>query len=144
MVATFKEQRKQARLEAKKRFHNPFQVGDIMHHSWGYDQTNADFYQVVESKPASVVLKKIASKPVSEAGSSMSCHVMPVKDAFITSGTHALTRYSEHLTPENHTITKKVNFMVTKGDDPLQYFIPVPYGWCELWDGKPCYSSWYA
>ncbi len=43
---SFKEQRKQAKIEARSRFINPYKVGDILHHSWGYDQTNCDFYQV--------------------------------------------------------------------------------------------------
>jgi len=143
MVLSFKEQQKQAKLEARKQFQNPYKVGDILHHSWGYDQTNCDFYQVVEVKPASVVLKKIGSKTVPGSEGFMSDSRLPEKDAFVTEGCHALSKYSEQITPESPTITKKVSFYV-KEDGSLRYYIPVPYGWCDLWEGKPESCSWYA
>ena len=140
---SFKEQRKQAKQEARKIFQNPYKVGDILHHSWGYDQTNSDFYQVVEVKTASVVLRKIGAKTVEGSEGFMSESLMPEKDAFITKGSHALTKGDSHITPENPTITKKVGFYVND-DGSLRYYIPVPYGWCDLWEGKQEYSSWYA
>ena len=140
---SYKEQVKQIRQEAKRRFQNPYKLGDILHHSWGYDQTNCDFYQVVEVKPASVVLKKIGAKPVPGSEGFMSQSLIPEKDGFIVNGYHALTKYNSDITAENPTITKKVSFYVNP-DGSLRYFIPVPYGWCDLWDGKPQYSSWYA
>ena len=140
---TYTQERRQARKDAKARYINPFKEGDILHHSWGYDQTNCDFYQVVVVKKASVVLRPIGSKGVEESDGFMSQSVMPVKDAFIEKGHHALTKYSEAITPDNPTITKLVQFYVNP-DGSLRYFIPTPYGWCDAWDGKPEYSSWYA
>ena len=143
MVQSYKEQRKQAKLEAKKKFQNPYKVGDILHHSWGYDQTNCDFYQVVEVKPASVILRKIGTKTVPGSEGFMSDSRLPEKDAFITQGHHALTKYGDNITPDKPSIFKKVSFYV-KEDGSLRYFIPVPYGWCDLWEGKPESCSWYA
>lgn len=140
---SYKEQRKQAKQEARKRFRNPYKMGDILHHSWVYDQTNCDFYQVVEVKPASVVLKKIGAKTVPGSEGFMSESLMPEKDTFIVEGHHALTKYGSDITPEKPAVTKKVSFTVNQ-DGSLRYFIPVPYGWCDLWDGRPQYSSWYA
>lgn len=144
---SYKEQRKQEKQKARARFQNPYKVGDILHHSWGYDQTNCDFYQVVEVKPASVVLRKIGASTVPGSEGFM-CEsfesLMPERDAFITKGFQALTKDGRGITPENPTITKRVSFYVKPEDSSLQYFIPVPYGWCDLWDGKPEYSSWYA
>jgi len=137
------EQMRQKKQEAKARFQNPYKVGDILHHSWGYDQTNCDFYQVVEVKKASVVLRKIGAKTVPGSEGFMSESLMPAKDAFITEGHHALTKYSDNITPDNPTIFKKVSFYV-KEDGTLRYFIPTPYGWCDLWEGRAEYSSWYA
>jgi len=134
---------KERKKKARARFQNPFSVGDILHHSWGYDQTNCDFYQVVEVKKASVVLRKIAGKTVPDSEGFMSQSLMPEKDAFIVEGHQALTKYSKAISPENPTIFKRVSFYV-KDDDSLRYYIPTPYGWCDLWDGKPQYSSWYA
>jgi hypothetical protein len=134
---------KEQKKEARAKFQNPYKVGDILHHSWGYDQTNCDFYQVIGVKPASVVLRKIGAKTVPGSEGFMSESLMPTKDAFIDHGTQALTKFDHDITPESPTITKRVSFYV-KEDGSLRYFIPVPYGWCDLWEGKPEYSSWYA
>lgn len=139
ITAEAKERKRLARAQ----FQNPYKVGDILHHSWGYDQTNCDFYQVVEVKKASVVLRKIGAGTVPGTEGFMSEQLMPVKDAFIPHGSQALTKHGKAITPENPTITKRVSFYV-KEDGSLRYFIPAPYGWCDLWEGKPEYSSWYA
>jgi hypothetical protein len=142
-LATVKSLMAKRRAEAKAQFKNPYTVGDILHHSWGYDQTNCDFYQVVEVKAASVVLRKISGRTVPGSEGFMSESLMPVKDAFVTEGTQALTKHDHDITAENPTITKRVSCYV-KDDGTLKYYIPTPYGWCDLWDGKPEYSSWYA
>jgi len=53
------ENEKAQKKEAQKNLVNPFKVGSLFYDSWGYDQTNIDFFQVVEVKPKSVVLRKI-------------------------------------------------------------------------------------
>ena len=63
-----------------------YEVGDIVSTSWGYEQTNLDFYQVVETRgKATVVVRPIASKTV-EVTSWCSESRSPVKDAFIGEG----------------------------------------------------------
>ena len=52
-----REKEKQSRIEARKALVNPYKVGDLLYDSWGYDQTNIDFFMVVEVKPKSVVLR---------------------------------------------------------------------------------------
>lgn len=57
-------------------------VGDVLHASWGYDQTNADFYQVVKvPSKCFVIVREIGYKTVSDNGPST--QVVPVKDAFL-------------------------------------------------------------
>jgi hypothetical protein len=138
-----KEQRKQEKAEARKRFVNPFKEGDILHHSWGYEQTNCDFYQVVAVTKSTVTLRPIACKPVPGSEGFMTDKVMPDKDHFTVDVYPAL--FTEHvkITVDNPSVRKKVSFYV-KPDKELRYFIPVPYGWCDLWDGKPQHRSWYA
>lgn len=46
--------------QAKKTFVNPLKAGDIVYSSWGYDQTNIDYYQVIESKGMFVVIREVA------------------------------------------------------------------------------------
>lgn len=44
-------------------------VGDIFASSWGYDQTNVDFYQVVKTTAKTLTLRQIEQKVVSGQGS---------------------------------------------------------------------------
>lgn len=37
-------------------------VGDVYYTSWGYDQTNVEFFEVVRETEASVVLRALASE----------------------------------------------------------------------------------
>ena len=75
-----KESREAEELAAK------LAVGDIFVDSWGYEQTNVDFYQVV-AKPSAktVVVREIACERVegSEVSHGMADSVRPVRDAFI-------------------------------------------------------------
>lgn len=54
--------RMQERLDERKQFRHNLKVGDILYSSWGYDQTNIDFYQITEVKERAVVIRKIESR----------------------------------------------------------------------------------
>jgi hypothetical protein len=56
------------RKKARKNTVNPYEVGDILTSSWGYDQTNVDFYEVIGVTNKSVRLEKIGSKTVGDNG----------------------------------------------------------------------------
>lgn len=56
-------------------------VGDIFYSSWGYDQTNVDFYQVVKVGPAMISMRKVHSKVVSRRGEPQE-YVEPVSNSF--------------------------------------------------------------
>src|SRR5690349_3099835 len=58
-------------------------VGDILYSSWGYDQTNGDFYQMVEVKTRAVVIKPIVKRRLEQNAGFMSAYVLPIKDAFV-------------------------------------------------------------
>ena len=55
---------------------NPFTAGDILVGSWGYEQTNVDFYEVVRVTPCTVRYVSIGQK-YAEQLSSMSARVVP-------------------------------------------------------------------
>lgn len=61
----------------------PVKVGDIFRNSWGYDQTNVDYYQAVRVTAQSVYLRAIASEQVPNTGGHMSCDVRPVPGKFL-------------------------------------------------------------
>jgi hypothetical protein len=61
--------------KTKEEFVNPYKVGDILVCSWGYDQTNIDFYQVIRTTKASVEIVEIGQYVEKTTGS---CdYVMP-------------------------------------------------------------------
>lgn len=59
-----------------------YQIGDFLCLSWGYEQTNINFYQIVGVTAKSVKIKPVKSEIV-EFGD-MTGEVIPVKDGFTT------------------------------------------------------------
>lgn len=60
-------------------------IGDILVNTWGYEQTNVDFFQVTDRKKKSIVIRAIGSRYCDEApGGDMSDYVTPAKDCFIS------------------------------------------------------------
>jgi len=80
----------------------PVEVGDIFHESWGYDQTNANFYQVVRTTRTGVYLREIQFR---QAGDGW--NVEPVPDAFIEHEPGTDHRIGK--VREDGTIFKRVN-----------------------------------
>ena len=105
--------RKQGRL---KKPVADVKVGDIFASSWGYDQTNVDFYQVLKRTPTTVAVAQINSKIVSGQGSP-SEKVMPVVGSFDHRGKKG---------------RKKL-----KDWDGSPYISRSSYESADLWDGKP-------
>jgi len=55
-------------------------VGTIMVSTWGYDQTNVDFYRVTRSTASSLWLEPVGQE-VTEVGAFMSEYVVPTSKA---------------------------------------------------------------
>lgn len=108
------------RKEARSKPHS-WEVGLILKGSWGYEQTNVDFFEVVEVLgPHMVMIQKIGSQSATDdpAGfSSMSSHVVPDLDSR----------------------GEKYRVKVSQGscNSPV-------HGTLSPWSGKPAYSSWYG
>jgi len=108
---------------------NPFKEGDIFCYSWGYEQTNVNFYQVVGVKSKSVILREIACKSVNDDAQglelqSMADYVIPVKDNF--------TNNSEEF------------IKVVKWFPNGIVYLRFDHSIATKWDGQKCYRSWYA
>lgn len=75
---------KQARKDRAKELAANVKVGDIFVDSWGYEQTNLDFYQVV-AKPSAktVIVREIACETVEGSEGQMCRDVRAVPNAFI-------------------------------------------------------------
>ena len=68
------------RRQERQNFRHGLQKDDILASSWGYDQTNVDFYQVVEVLDKAVRIRPIEQKVVSSSPGSDS--VVPVPNHF--------------------------------------------------------------
>lgn len=72
--------RKSARSTEKKAWTNPAKVGDILYTSWGYDQTNVDFFAVTRVNGKRVWVRKIAQDSESTGFMQEKCWpAMPIR-----------------------------------------------------------------
>lgn len=56
---------KAAEKEKRKAWVNPYKIGDLFRRSWGYDQTNVDWYEVVAVSGKMVTVRQIQQERVS-------------------------------------------------------------------------------
>jgi hypothetical protein len=109
--------------ENKERMNRPSElsVGDILYTSWGYDQTNVEFFQVIKTVgKRTVEICEIHRELSHEDGlSSMAGYVTPVKDSFIGK-------------PSRHVVSHGTQVSFNS------------YRTAWKWDGKRQYCSWYA
>jgi hypothetical protein len=73
---------KKSLREERKAFVNDYKVGDMLYTSWGYDQTNVEFFQVVRSDGKSVWLRAIGGESNEKGYMTGDCS--PTKDSFLT------------------------------------------------------------
>jgi hypothetical protein len=102
-----------------------YEVGAILTDSWGYDQTNIDFYCIVKVSGSFVTLLPMKKISTNES-SYMSRENMPGEIDF-----------------NEKPIRKKVK----NWNGAAQGFSLRNYaggGWCRLWNGKPETSTHYA
>lgn len=104
---------REERMGARKGFQHTLKVGDVLYTSYGYDQTNVSFYEVVETKGKSVVVCKIGGREV-EAKQNIS-YVVPAVGT--CRGEKSLHRVGEgsSVKIDNH--------------------------YAHKWDGKPVYET---
>ena len=117
-------------VEAKIAMPNPVdlgvKVGDIFYSSWGYDQTNVNFYEVTGLTGASVKVREVAQRvvpPPDGKGHFTYEHVVPVPGQYI--GGEMLKRLQD--------------WGRSDGPRPAININSVQSAW--LWDGKPQYQT---
>lgn len=115
----WKESKRKARLNAV----NKAKVGDILVSSWGYEQTNIDYYQVVAVGKKTVKVREIGYGSI-EPTNWMQDNVTPKKDGFIKDAP-ILTRVVRDY---NDGYTVSINECAS--------------AW--LWDGRPDHRTSYA
>ena len=122
-VATLREREsvRAQRAEDNKQPHR-LEVGSVLYTSWGYEQTNVDFYQVTRLvAPRTVEVRQIGSQEAAGTSSGdMSEYVLPARDAFLAaSAFNARVIGSDAIRVDGRYMAK-------------------------LHDGRPVYRSWYA
>jgi hypothetical protein len=109
----------QERLNKYAKEKEGFKAGEILVSSWGHEQTNIDFYLILERKNDFVLLQEI--------GQSKSLD----------------TRYGDR----GETTADKTTIIGEPFKKKISKFASVQlasYKYCGLWDGKPEYWSGYA
>ena len=94
-------------------------VGEILYCSWGYDQTNVDWYEVLAVTKASIKIRKISGRVI-ESGQG-SDKVVPVPGS---------------ADPAAKVLTKRV-----KQYDGRYNVTISSYSSAYLWDGKPQWQT---
>lgn len=62
----------------------PYKVGDVLYSSWGYDQTNVEFYEVVDVVgKRSVVVRELAQEAIAGSEGFMCSRVKPVLGKYV-------------------------------------------------------------
>ena len=102
-------------------YHN-YKVGDIIYNTWGYEQTNVDFYQVVAVTKSTIKIRNIGKDKTFDRGFNDRGSAIPVKDHFIS----------------NELIIKKPHFYSG------EWYINFDCGCGSLWNGRPISWSSYA
>jgi hypothetical protein len=107
---------KERRQQERRDFKHEFNVGDILDSSWGYDQTNVDFYQVTKViGPQMVEIREIQSK-MDPSSSDTADYVVPVPNHFV-----------------GPALKKKVS--------PSHNVKITSYAYASKWNGRPQYKT---
>jgi hypothetical protein len=108
-----------AKRQAERKAPHALKVGDILVCSWGYDQTNIDYYQVTRVPGASTVeIREIGAHSSGEDGF-MTARCSAVRDSF-----------------KGEPMIKRAS-----ADNSVRI---ASYAWAHPWDGKADRYSWYA
>lgn len=118
--------RKETEAAAKKAYRHDHKVGDIFATSWGYDQTQSEFFQVVEVKGSDLIVREIAQAsaarpagPMDTGGSmSMTDRVVGIPGKFVGKPIRVRPQHGGSVKIEGHYASK--------------------------WNGSPQYTSSYA
>lgn len=97
-------------------------AGDIFYHSWGYEQTNIDYYQVIKTTKKTITVRRIKGKTEKYDGYNMTGLVNPFKDNFV-----------------NDEEIKKTPYLLND-----KWYINFEYGVGCRWEGEAMRFSSYA
>ena len=95
---------------------NEFKVGDILYSSWGYDQTNIDFFKV----------KKFAGKTMIE--------LVPIESKMVECD----SPYEDRVVPYPANEGKSFRRKIKGGDGEFKPYVSInSFSSARCWEGKP-------
>ena len=103
-------------------------VGDIITNSWGYDQTNVDWYRITRTSKNFVWLQPIAGC-TTDASGPMSGYSVPGANL-------------ESADPQDWKLCDLPKPVLKRKAERAN--VSMKFGSGQLWDGKAKYESWYA
>lgn len=96
-------------------------VGLILTGSWGYEQTNVDFFEIVKVIGKNMIeIEQIGSQPATDSAD-------------------GLSSMADQVVPDPESRSGKISRHIVRRGSIKS---PV-YGNASLWDGRPRYHSWY-
>lgn len=117
----------------RKNFVNPFIVGDILVDSWGYDQTNIDFYEVTKVGKKSIKIRRTFQVTVGD-------------DAPCGPDSSYVKPQRGHYYPDDHRyggeITKILQLSSTN-DGVISIHVTSSFGYLCLWNGEKVLETHY-
>lgn len=125
LAAFVKEQTElQEAKRARREIGHGLNAGDIVYSSWGYEQTNVDFYEVIRVPTGrSAVIRKIDQDTIESAPGSMSGTTTPKPGSFESTAAETM-----HRAAGLHCLTGGKS----------------AYGTLSRWEGRPLSVSWYG
>jgi hypothetical protein len=114
--------KKLAEIKPYKEPKHNIKPGDIFYNSWGYEQTNIDFYQVVKTTAKTITIQKIKGTSNDYNAHQMSGSKIAVKDAFC-----------------GDELIRKTPYLFNG-----HWCISFEFGAGSQWDGTPMSFSCYA
>ena len=111
-----------------------YDVGDILYSSWGYEQTNIDWYRIVKRTESSIWLEPLWG--AREYDHSMAGYVVP-KEAVKPIGEWEIGPPGSRW--DGKPIRRKLRYR-----DGRPVGISIKHGWTGPWGGKPVRFSEYA
>jgi hypothetical protein len=107
-------------------------VGAIFVYTWGYDQTNAYFYEVVKRTPKSVMVRRLEAIETPDPDGFMTGQTVPQPGQFCRD-------QFQHVIPAQRKALKAYRY-----GDEAEPMLTFDYGVGTLWNGEPVRVSHYA
>ncbi len=119
----FKAEQKERSAKRRTEIRAEIQVGTLLFDSWGYDQTNVDFFQVIDRSKtgATVTIKRICGRQVEGSAGHMCCKLTAVQNGWIDGE----KQFQARVTENGVSLKRGRHASITSAD-------------------REHYSSWYA